>query len=116
MADIRAQFGAVLKAWRTRRRLTQEELAERSGLSYKFIGEIERGKGNPSLETLGKLALALGVEIPQLFLVPSRVAGPDALYQIRTRDFQSLREALDSAGAVLNRLGPSHRVVRRKSR
>ena len=95
--------------------MTQEALAERSGLSYKFIGEVERGKGNPTLETLHRLAVALGVDIQQFFLTASRIPAADALYQIRTRDFHSLREALESAEALLNRLGPA-RPVRRPPR
>jgi transcriptional regulator with XRE-family HTH domain len=96
-------------------RLTQEDLAEASGLSYKFIGEIERGKGNPTVETLHRLALGLGVEIDQLFLGSGRVAGPDALYHIRNKDLQSLREALESAEALLRRVGPARRSVRKRS-
>lgn len=42
-------------------------MAERSGLSYKFIGEIERGMVNPSLETLISIANALHVEFVELF-------------------------------------------------
>ncbi|MBI4680030.1 MAG: helix-turn-helix transcriptional regulator [Nitrospirae bacterium] len=30
---------------------TQEELGEKAGLSYKFVGEIERGEVNPSLDS-----------------------------------------------------------------
>lgn len=105
-----------MRELRLAQHITQERLAERSGLSYKFIGEIERGTGNPTLETLRRLALALGVEIPQFFLAHGRSAGPDALYQIRTRDFQSLREALGSAEALLNRLGPAPRPSRKKAR
>ena len=96
--------------------MTQEALAERSGLSYKFIGEIERGKGNPTVETLERLALALGLEVHQLFATPSKAVGADAVYQIRTRDLQSLREALESAEALLSRLGPTQRYARKKSR
>ena len=96
--------------------MTQEALAERSGLSYKFVGEIERGKGNPTVETLRRLSLGLDIEIDQLFAAPSRSSGPDALYQIRTRDLQSIREALESADTLLSRLGPSARSSRKKSR
>lgn len=105
-----------MRELRLAHRMTQETLAERSGLSYKFIGEVERGKGNPTIGTLQRLAVALGVDVQQFFLTTTRNAGPDALYQIRTRDFQSLREALESAEAALYRLGPAQRAPRRKPR
>lgn len=66
MTDLRGQVGARLKQLRQARRLTQEALAERAGLSYKFIGEVERGRGNPTLTTLAALANALGVSLIDL--------------------------------------------------
>ncbi len=49
------------------RNLTQEQLGEKTGISYKFIGEIERGLVNPSLESLASIAAALRVEVKDLF-------------------------------------------------
>ncbi len=44
-------------------RLTQEQLAEKAGLNESYVGQIERGTKNPSLESLIKLSAALGVTI-----------------------------------------------------
>jgi transcriptional regulator with XRE-family HTH domain len=46
--------------------LTQEELAERSGLSQQYISDLERGKRNPTIVTLYELATALGVSHMEL--------------------------------------------------
>ena len=115
MADIRGRFGAVLKAWRTRRRLTQEELAERSGLSYKFIGEIERGTGNPTIETVSQLAAALDLDIADLFGGDPDRGGEDA-YRLSRRDIQVVREAAESLDSVMRHLtaNPAARYHRRK--
>lgn len=43
--------------------VTQETLAEISGVSLRTLKEIERGSGNPTLETLQKLANVLGMEV-----------------------------------------------------
>ena len=51
---------------RTLRKLTQEELGEKAGVSGKFVGQIERGSGNPSLKNLHRLAQALAIELPDL--------------------------------------------------
>lgn len=47
--------------------LTQEELAEKTGLSVTFVGLVERGINTPSLETCNKIARALGVTLDELF-------------------------------------------------
>jgi transcriptional regulator with XRE-family HTH domain len=46
--------------------LTQEELAERSGLSQQYLSDLERGKRNPTVVTLYELARALGVSHVEL--------------------------------------------------
>ncbi|SOD99740.1 helix-turn-helix domain-containing protein [Spirosoma fluviale] len=43
--------------------ITQEYLAELSGVSLRTIKQIESGKGNPTVETLSKLADVLGMEL-----------------------------------------------------
>jgi transcriptional regulator with XRE-family HTH domain len=51
----------VLQA-RQRMRLTQEELADRAGLSPRYIGAIERATVSASVTVLGRLAIALQLE------------------------------------------------------
>ena len=53
---------AVSRA-REEARLTQEQLAERSGVSKVTINRIERGKLNPSMKTLSRLARAMGKQV-----------------------------------------------------
>ena len=43
--------------------LTQQDLADYTGLSVRFIKSVEAGKGNPSIGSLGKIAQVLGLEI-----------------------------------------------------
>jgi transcriptional regulator with XRE-family HTH domain len=47
--------------------VTQEQLAERIGLSANFIAHLERGSRHPSLDTIVILARVLKVPIPSLF-------------------------------------------------
>lgn len=62
------RFGEVIRAERRRQGLTQEELADRSGLSAVFVSDIERGVENASLETISKLASGLRTKIGDLLL------------------------------------------------
>ena len=53
----------ALKARRQMLTVTQEYLAELSGVALRTIKEIESGKGNPTFATLSKIADVLGMEI-----------------------------------------------------
>lgn len=56
---------------RARRKFSQAVLAERAGISRPTVVRIELGEGDPKLEILSKIAAALGVGIPDLFLADS---------------------------------------------
>ena len=60
------EFGPVLRAARAARGLTQEELANASGLHRTEISLLERGKRTPLLETLVAISRALGMTPAEL--------------------------------------------------
>lgn len=64
--SILADFGNRLKALRTERGLTQEKLAELSGLHRTYVGAVERGERNISLKNLNSLAVALDISMADL--------------------------------------------------
>ena len=66
MFDGRAALAAQLRAVRRRRRLTQESLAERAGIHRSYLSGIERGRHNVPLDTLCRLAWALGLDVRDL--------------------------------------------------
>ncbi len=67
MATLRQQFGRRLRQIRVRRRMTQEQFAEKLDLSVDFLSLIERGRNAPSFETLDKIARRLRVSVADLF-------------------------------------------------
>lgn len=60
MQDFRASFGARIRARREELELSQEALAEKANLHWTFVSGVERGVRNPGLNTIGRLAEALG--------------------------------------------------------
>jgi len=59
-------FERIIKQLKERRdalQVTQEMLADISGVSLRALKQFESGKGNPTLETLTKLSEALGLEV-----------------------------------------------------
>jgi transcriptional regulator with XRE-family HTH domain len=67
MENIKKKFGATVRTMRQKRGLSQEEFADLCGLHRTYIGAIERGERNVSLENIQKIAKALGVSIAALF-------------------------------------------------
>lgn len=65
--NIKKIFGEKIKLVRKQKDLTQEELADKAGLHPTYIGQIERGKRNPSLENIYKIQKALKVDIGDIF-------------------------------------------------
>lgn len=57
------QLAETMKSRRKTLGISQQDLAEMSGVSLATIKDIERGKGNPSLETVQKILDILGMEI-----------------------------------------------------
>jgi transcriptional regulator with XRE-family HTH domain len=58
--------GETIRTRRRRIRMSQEKLAEKADLNRNYIGEIERAEKNITLETLEKIAKALGVRVHDL--------------------------------------------------
>ncbi|ADD67546.1 transcriptional regulator, XRE family [Denitrovibrio acetiphilus DSM 12809] len=67
MDNINLKFGKKLRQLRTERNMTQEELAEKSGIDYKYLQKLEgQSPSSPTLSTLEKLAVGLDITIIQL--------------------------------------------------
>lgn len=59
--DMRKLVGRNFARLRQQRKLTQEEVADRTGFSQQYLSGLERGHRNPTIITLYELAKALGV-------------------------------------------------------
>jgi transcriptional regulator with XRE-family HTH domain len=55
-----------IKEWRKRRKLSQEELAERAGISRGYLARLETARQDPKLSTLEKVARALKIDVTKL--------------------------------------------------
>jgi len=78
--DVQAEVdvGERLRALRRSRRATLRTVAERSGLSESFLSQVERGRSSASIESLRRVADALGVSMADLF-EPDGLPGPRVL-------------------------------------
>lgn len=66
MTEILKLVGSKIRDYRKTKGLSQDQLGEICGFHFSYIGGVERGERNISLENIGKIAEALDVE-PKLF-------------------------------------------------
>ena len=67
MSEISKHIGQRIRNYRTQQKLSQEKLAELSGCHPTYIGQVERGEKNATLESIEKIASALNIPLAQLF-------------------------------------------------
>lgn len=65
--DLHRKFGQQIQKFRKEREMTQEALAELVGVDRSYMGFLERGEKNATLDKIGKIAKALRVPLSQLF-------------------------------------------------
>ena len=64
--SARSRFAERLRIERAARGLSQEELAARAGLHRTYIGSVERSERNISIDSMERLAQALGLDVSDL--------------------------------------------------
>ena len=63
---VLAALGRNVRRQRDAKQFTQEKLAEKSGLDPTYISDIERGRRNPGIKNVARLAKALGLTTAEL--------------------------------------------------
>ena len=95
-------LGTQLRRLRLERKLSQERLAERAGLHYKYIGRIELAKADPGADVLVRLARALDVPVGELFETITPAAA--SAYRFSPADAESVAAALSALTTILDRV------------
>ena len=67
MSDLTKVIGQRIRNYRTEKNLSQEKLAELCGCHPTYIGQVERGEKNATLESIEKIASALNISLSTLF-------------------------------------------------
>ena len=102
--------GYHIMAWRRQRSLTQADLAERASLSRPYLSRLEKGKADPALSSVRRVALALEITVGQLVeeLPPEATLTRDELDRLARGALRAgTREARSQRGtrvlALMNR-------------
>lgn len=67
MSDIKKIIGQRIRNYRTQLNLTQEDLAEFSNCHHTYIGQVERGEKNPTIESIARIVKPLNITLSKLF-------------------------------------------------
>jgi len=65
--QLSLDFGLMVRSIRIEQKLSQEQLANKAGVHRTYIGMIERGEKNITLENISKICDGLGLSIENLF-------------------------------------------------
>ncbi len=95
-----ADVGALVRRGRARRGITRRQLASDSGISERYLAQIESGQGNPSVIVLKAIALAMDMPITELLPINgkrhevlSRIG--DLLGRLRTGELPSIADMIE---------------------
>jgi transcriptional regulator with XRE-family HTH domain len=90
MENTRVLVGERIRTLRKERGWSQEELGEKANLHHTYVGAIERGEKNASIDTLDKIADALGTVIVDLFAL---VRGEMNVEKLKARVIEEVKES-----------------------
>lgn len=103
-------FGTQLRSWRTARRISQEQLAGRAGVSTRHLSFVENGRAKPSREVVLALAGALDVPLRERNALLA-AAGFAAVFHASPLDAEELRHLRRALDHVLAQQEPYGAVV-----
>lgn len=66
MSELTIQFGQLVRKYRKERSMSQEQLALLCNMDRSYLGRIERGEVNPTLEKIYELSNALQIKASEL--------------------------------------------------
>ena len=70
--DLREVFAANLRRLRNAKGVSQDELAHEANVSRSYLSQLEKGTFYASLNIVGRLSEALGVEPAELLKIPQK--------------------------------------------
>ena len=104
-----ARLGDRVRAWRNENGVTRKVLAQSSGVSERYLAQLEAGEGNISVLLLRKVARAMAVPVERLVREEERASGPERIALLGLRGAgkstlgKKLAEALGAPFVELDR-------------
>jgi transcriptional regulator with XRE-family HTH domain len=99
--QVLKRFGRQVRYYRRLKNLTQEQLGEQAQVSYKYIGEIERGRKKASIIVIFRLAHALQISMSDMVSLSKEQGDANLMclrsiiHHLENRDLADLKKALN---------------------
>ena len=97
-------IGLKVRELRKKKKLTQDDLAEKAGITGKYLGMVERGEVNVTIKVLENLADVLGVKVSDFFQLESLPLSPE---EQRQELLQLIAKASDAEVTLLLKIAQS---------
>lgn len=104
-APLQRRFGRALRDLRSAAGFSQENFARHIGIHRTAMGKLERGLGNPTLETLGRIAEGLGIP-------PSKLLRAAETYGVRPGRRQTQRQGRATRPGGTGSVSSDRRVIK----
>lgn len=105
MAETKVLLGRRIRYLRRQNDYSQEQLAEKAYISGKYLGEVERGQANITIEVLDKIAVALKINVSDLLEFEHELGRKSLIAKIseliKTADERSLQIIYRMVKAIL---------------
>lgn len=95
MSSIAKTLGIRIRNCRTSQKLSQEKLAELCGCHPTYIGQLERGEKNATVESVEKIARALEVPLWELLRFPEQKSGGEEDWAFRCYELAAAQKPED---------------------
>lgn len=108
MENISCVIGERLRSYRQKLKMSQEAVAELAGLHPTYIGQVERGEKNATIESIVKIARVLNLPLEELFanIIPSDHSNNEVALKcynlILEQDANRQKDILDIIEKILN--------------
>ena len=98
MSDVRRVIGNRVRSLRKERGLSQEELGFKAQLHNTYVGAVERGEKNVSIDSLERISTGLAVDLGEIL---NDLTGPQAEDRMRAFIAQEIKTASPSAVKIV---------------
>ncbi|MDR1700785.1 MAG: helix-turn-helix domain-containing protein [Lachnoclostridium sp.] len=101
--DISKHIGKCIRVHRSDLCLTQGFLANKAKLTTNYLGQIERGEKNPTLQILEKISIALGIPLSELIMQAENFEEYEATSAQHLQTYSYLRKYSPQTVALMQR-------------